>query len=71
MRRSLVVLILVSMTAIAALTLVSFGLSYAQAMKQEATFMNPTGNHMSQYNHNCGEDMSNHMNMREHMRGVP
>jgi hypothetical protein len=58
------------MAAIATLALVSVGLSYAQAMKEKATFMGPAGNHMGQDNHmDYDENMSTHMNVTQHMHG--
>jgi hypothetical protein len=68
MRRSLAVLILVSMATIATLALVSAGLSRVQAMRENAGFMGSTGGHMSQHDHgSCDEDMSTHMNATGNM----
>jgi hypothetical protein len=69
MRRSFVVLLLASMAAIVTLALVSAGLSHAQTMRENATFMG-SEHRMSQNNHaDCAENMSNHMNVTKYMHG--
>lgn len=66
MRRSLAVLILVSMATIATLALISAGLSHVQAMRENAGFMGSMGqdNHMG-----YDENSSTHMNVTQHMQG--
>jgi hypothetical protein len=70
MRRSLAVLILVSMATIATLALISAGLSHVQAMRENAGFMGSMGHHMGQDNHmGYDENTSTHMNVTQHMQG--
>ena len=70
MRRSLVVFVLASMATIAVLALVSVGLSHAQAMRENATFMGSAGHHMSHDNHmDCDENTPFHMNVTQHAHG--
>ncbi len=70
MRRSLVVMVLATMATIAVIALLSVGLSQAQTMRENATFMGSAGHHMSQNNHaDCAKNMPNHMNVTKHMRG--
>jgi hypothetical protein len=59
---------LASIAVIATIALVSVGLSHAQAMMDNASFMGSTGGYMSQDNHGgCDENMSSHMNVTKHM----
>jgi hypothetical protein len=68
MKKSLVVLMVVSIVAIAVLALVSIGLSYGQAMKEKTAIAGLGRNHMGQYNHmDTDENMSTHMNATQHM----
>ena len=70
MRRSLAVLILVSMATIATLALISAGLSRVQAMRESAGLMGSMGHHMGQDNHmGYDENSSTHMNVTQHMQG--
>ena len=70
MRRSLAVLILVSMATIVTLALVSAGLSHVQAMRENAGFMGSMGHHMGQDNHmGYDENTSTRMNVTQHMQG--
>jgi len=70
MRRSLAVLILVSMATIATLALVSAGLSHVQAMRENAGFMGSMWHQMGQDNHmDYDENSSTHMNVTQHMQG--
>ncbi len=70
MRRSLVVMMLATMATIAVIALVSVGLSHAQAMRENATFMGSAGHHMRHDNHrDCDENMPNHMNVTNYMHG--
>ena len=63
MTRRVIVFVLASVAVIAAMALVGSGLSHAQAMMENASFMGSAGGHMSQLDHgNCDEDMSTHMN---------
>ena len=68
MTRRVVVFVLASIAVIATIALVSVGLSYAQAMRDHASFMGSTGGHMSQDNYwTCDENMSTHMNATGNM----
>jgi hypothetical protein len=68
MTRRVMVFVLASIAVIATIALVSVGLSYAQAMRDHASFMGSTGEHMSQDNHGtCDENMSTHMNATGNM----
>jgi hypothetical protein len=68
MKRSLVVLMLVSVVAIAVLGLVGIGLSYGQAMKEKTAIIGLGRNHMSQYSHmDTDENVPTHMNVTQHM----
>jgi len=68
MTRRVVVFVLASIAVIATIALVSVGLSHAQAMRENASFMGSTGEHMSQDNHGtCDENMSTHMNATGNM----
>lgn len=70
MRRSLVVLILISLATIATLALVSTGSGHAQTMRENATFMGSAGHHMSHDDHmDCDENMPIHMNVTQHVYG--
>ena len=68
MTRRVVVFVLASIAVIATLALVSVGLSHAQAMRENASFMGSTGEHMSQDDHGTfDENMSTHMNATGNM----
>ena len=70
MTRRIMVFGLASIAVIATIALVSVGLSHAQVMRENASFMGFTGGHMSQDNHEtCDENMSSHMNVTKHMGG--
>jgi len=70
MTRRVVVFVLASIAVIATVALVSLGLSHAQAMMDNVSFMGSTGGHMSQDDHGtCDENMSTHMNDTKHMGG--
>ena len=70
MRRSLAVLILVSMATIATLALISAGLSRVQAMRENTGFMGSMGHPMEQDNHRpFDESSSTPMNVTQHMQG--
>ena len=70
MSKPVMTLILASIAMVATLALVGIGLSHAQAMKENASFMGPTGGHMSQHDHgSCDEDMSTHRNATGNMPG--
>jgi hypothetical protein len=70
MTRRVMVFVLVSIAVIAIIAMVSFGLSHAQTMMENASFMGVIGGHMSQHDHgSCGEDMSTHMNATGNMPG--
>lgn len=70
MRRSLVVLTVASIVAIAALTLVSVGLSHAQAMRENVGFMGSSMHRMGQNDQtDCDESVSTHMNATQRMHG--
>lgn len=65
------VLTVVSVVAIVALTLVSVGLSHAQTMRENATFIGSAGHHTSYDNHmDCDENMPIHMNVTQHVHGI-
>lgn len=64
------VFVLASIAVIATVALVVIGLSHAQAMKENASFMGSTGGHMSQHDHgSCDEDMSTRMNATGNIPG--
>jgi hypothetical protein len=68
MARRVMVFVLVSIAVIAIIAMVSFGLSHAQTMMENASLMGAIGGHMSQHDHgSCGEDMSTHMNATGNM----
>ena len=70
MTRRVMVFVLASIAVIATIALVSVGLSHAQAMRENASFMGSTGEHMSQDNHGtCDENMSTHMNATGNIPG--
>jgi hypothetical protein len=60
--------IFASIAVIATIALVSIGLSHAQAMKENVSFMGSAVGHMSQDNHGaCDGNMSTHMNATGNM----
>jgi len=70
MRKSVITLIVASIVTIAGLASVSFGLSYVQAMKENASFSGMADHHMNQSNSTvCDDNMPSHMNVTKHMGG--
>jgi len=70
MSKPVMTLILASIAMVATIALVGLGLSHAQAMRDNASFMGSTGGHMSQHDHgSCDEDMSTHMNATGNIPG--
>ena len=70
MTRRVMVFVLASIAVIATIALVSVGLSHAQAMRENASFMRSAGGRMSQDDHRtCDENMSSHINVTKHMGG--
>ena len=70
MTRRIMVFGLASIAVIATIALVSVGLSHAQTMRENASFMMSAGGYMNQDNHGtCDENMSSHMNITNHMGG--
>lgn len=68
MRKSLIVLIVAVITAIAALASVSFGLSHALAVMETVSFPGMANNHMNRRNSAaCDYNVTSHMNETEHM----
>jgi hypothetical protein len=68
MSKPVMALILASIAMVATLALVGIGLSHAQAMRENASFMGSAGGHMSQHDHgSCDEDTSAHMNATGNM----
>jgi hypothetical protein len=70
MSKPVMALILVSIAMVATLALVGIGLSHAQAMRENASFMWSAGGRMSQDNDGtCDENMPSPMNANKHMGG--